>query len=175
MAKIEGWQTDLGKKGIDILVGKGHLNNPEDWKKKLADDSQNWLLFTLLGRIVKDSLPLGSQPSTPQGQQWYTYNASAYSYASEDPLAGSQWGDKTAIGTNVRVGVIAVPRGHMLFKKKVEIKFPSGWTHKDGIYTAEDTFGAGTTGNRIDVFMTTGAECIQFGRRDVQLRIIGDM
>lgn len=102
---------------------------------------------------------------------WSTYGGSAYSYASEDAYAGAQWGDKTALGTNVRPGVIAVDRRVIPLGTKVELKFPAGFERYNGIYTAEDT-GSAIKGNRIDIFMTDYNQCATFGRRDVQLRII---
>lgn len=105
---------------------------------------------------------------------WITFNASAYStYANGDPYAGKQWGNKTSIGY-VRPGIIAIPRNHPFLKlrMKVELKFPSGWEHLNGIYDIEDRFGAGTTGNRIDIYMDDYSEVVRWGRRDLQLRII---
>ena len=101
---------------------------------------------------------------------WMTFNASAYStQANGDPYAGD-WGNKTALGTSVRAGVIAVDRNVIPLGSKVEIKFPSGWEYLNGIYTAEDVGGA-IKGSRIDVFMNNYNTCLSFGRRNVQLRV----
>lgn len=115
-----------------------------------------------------------SSSSTNTGN-WITFNASAYStYANGDPYAGKQWGNLTAMGTTVRHGVLAIPRSHPFLKlgMKVELKFPSGWEHMNGVYSLEDTFGAGTSGNRVDIYMDNYSRCLQWGRRDLQLRVI---
>ena len=50
--KIEKWQEDMGKKGIDNLVKKGLLNNPDKWEDKLAEPVPQYLLWSMLDRIT---------------------------------------------------------------------------------------------------------------------------
>ena len=49
---IEKWMEDSGIKSLDNLANKGLINNAEDWKKKLEEPVQAWLLFTMLDRIT---------------------------------------------------------------------------------------------------------------------------
>lgn len=147
-------------------------------KESLRDKNQK-----LQNQISSRSSSVSARTSTNSSRsdssqssgEWITFNASAYStYANGDPYAGKQWGNKTAMGTTVRHGVLAIPRNHPFLKlgMKVELKFPSGWENMSGTYSVEDTFGAGTSGNRIDIYMDNYSRCLKWGRRDVQLRVI---
>lgn len=51
--QLAQWQIDLGNKAIDVLVKEGLINNPEDWKKKLGENTPNWLFFTMFQRLVE--------------------------------------------------------------------------------------------------------------------------
>jgi 3D (Asp-Asp-Asp) domain-containing protein len=46
------------------------------------------------------------------------------------------------------------------------------WPEIDGTYVAEDTGGA-IKGNIIDVYMQDYDTCLQFGRRQVEVRVLG--
>jgi len=52
---IEKWMEESGIKSLDNLANKGLINNAEDWKKKLAEPVQAWLLFTMLDRIITNN------------------------------------------------------------------------------------------------------------------------
>ena len=82
-----------------------------------------------------------------------TVRASAYTHT----------GSRTATGTYPRFGTVAVdPRVIPLGSRLTIEGFPGV------IFRAEDTGGA-VVGNKIDIFMDTRAECIQFG---VQTRVV---
>ena len=51
---IEKWMEESGIKSLNNLANKGLINNAEDWKKKLAEPVQAWLLFTMLDRIANN-------------------------------------------------------------------------------------------------------------------------
>lgn len=78
----------------------------------------------------------------------------------------------TATGTSVSQGrTIAVDPNVIPLGSKVEIIFPSEYSYLNGIYIAEDTGGA-IKGNKIDLYLNSKSACINFGVRNVQLKII---
>ncbi len=50
---LEKWKEEMGIKSIDSLVKKGIVNNPEDWKKSLAENVPQWLFWSIIDRITK--------------------------------------------------------------------------------------------------------------------------
>lgn len=86
---------------------------------------------------------------------WMSFTATAY-----DPTVG----DTTRMGTPARVGVVAVDPSVIPLGATVEIE---GY----GVYSAEDT-GSAIIGNRIDIFLSSHSEAINFGVRSVRVRIL---
>lgn len=76
-------------------------------------------------------------------------------------------GTRTASGTAVREGVVAVDRRVIPLGTKLYIVANGGVVY--GHAVAEDT---GVRGNRIDLYFDTYEECIQFGRRDCMVYIL---
>lgn len=81
---------------------------------------------------------------------------------------GGSVGTRTASGTAVHVGVVAVDRSVLPLGTKVYV------VSNDGAYTygfaiAEDT---GVRGNTIDLYMDTNSQCIQFGVRECSVYIL---
>lgn len=81
---------------------------------------------------------------------------------------GGRVGTRTASGTAVHVGVVAVDRSVIPLGTKVYV------VSNDGAYTygfaiAEDT---GVRGNTIDLYMDTNHQCIQFGVRECTVYIL---
>ena len=81
---------------------------------------------------------------------------------------GGKVGTRTASGTQVRVGVVAVDRRVMPLGTKVYVVSNDG-SYVYGFAVAEDT---GVRGNIIDLYMDTYNECIQFGVRDCTVYIL---
>lgn len=52
--ELAKWQQEMGVKSIDSLVKKGVVNNPEDWKKTLAENVPQWLFWSIVDRITKE-------------------------------------------------------------------------------------------------------------------------
>ena len=86
---------------------------------------------------------------------WMDFTATAY-----DPTVG----DTTRMGTPARVGVIAVDPSVIPLGSTVEVE---GY----GVYSAEDTGGA-INGRKIDIFLSSHQEAINFGVRSVRVRIL---
>ena len=83
-----------------------------------------------------------------------------------DPTAGS----KTAMGTKARVGAVAVDPRVIPLGSKLYIESMDGFPTY-GYATAEDTGGA-IKGNRIDLFYSTNAQALKFGRRNVKVYVL---
>ena len=81
---------------------------------------------------------------------------------------GGSVGTRTASGTTVRVGVVAVDRSVLPLGTKVYVMSNDGM-YVYGFAVAEDT---GVRGNTIDLYMDTNRECIQFGVRECTVYIL---
>ena len=81
---------------------------------------------------------------------------------------GGKVGTRTASGTQVRVGVVAVDKSVMPLGTKVYVVSNDG-AYVYGFAVAEDT---GVRGNIIDLYMDSYSECIQFGVRDCTVYIL---
>ena len=81
---------------------------------------------------------------------------------------GGSVGTRTASGTTVRVGVVAVDRSVLPLGTKVYVMSNDGM-YVYGFAVAEDT---GVRGNTIDLYMDTSRECIQFGVRECTVYIL---
>lgn len=89
------------------------------------------------------------------GGEWMNFTATAY-----DPSVG----DTTRMGTPARLGVIAVDPDVIPLGSIVEVE---GY----GTFSAEDTGGA-INGRKIDIFVSTYDEAMNFGVRSVRVRVI---
>lgn len=82
--------------------------------------------------------------------------------------SGGGVGTRTASGTPVQVGVVAVDRSVLPLGTKVFVMSNDG-AYVYGFAVAEDT---GVRGNTIDLYMNTTRECIQFGVRECTVYIL---
>ena len=129
-----------------------------------------WMAVTdLLGPAIDHELdrmhPGGHRPTAKSGAvvvedepQTTTMTATAYSW-------GCGNGDGyTASMTPVREGVIAVDPTVIPLGSQVEIVGM-------GVFSAEDTGGL-IRGNRVDIFMPSRGMALDFGRQEVEVRVI---
>ena len=77
-------------------------------------------------------------------------------------------GTRTATGTTVHVGVVAVDRRVIPLGSRLYIETAKG-SYVYGIAVAEDT---GVRGNTIDLYMNSYRDCVNFGRRAVNVYIL---
>ena len=92
--------------------------------------------------------------STNKNGRLITVNASAYSGH-----------NITATGTTPKWGTIAVDPSVIPYGTRVYIpKF-------DMVFTAEDCGGA-IKGNKIDIFMNSESDCVNFGRQNIEIQIL---
>lgn len=111
-------------------------------------------------RIVENN------PSVSSNARTLTVNASAYTYAENDPYVSEKWGNKTFTGKDVRFGYVAVDPNVIPLGTRMKIE-----GFGDTIFTAEDT-GNWIVGNKIDIFLPSYEECIQFGRKNIKIYIL---
>ncbi len=118
-------------------------------------------------------LTIGDGIITTETGEVLTYtgvkNVLATAYSTEG------WGRPgiTATGTIARVGAIAVDPSVIPYGTRMFIVSNDG-EYVYGVATAEDTGNPDyISGNRVDLYFDTVAECVQFGARDCQVYILG--
>ena len=99
-------------------------------------------------------------------------NATAYdlSYASTGKRPGDKYYGITASGTHVKPGTVAVDPKVIPLGTKLYIESMDSWPDY-GYAVAEDK-GSAIKGNKIDLFMESRSQCMQFGRRKVKVYIL---
>ena len=104
-----------------------------------------------------------------------TVNGEELSYSKSLRMIGTAYtagigvvNNTTATGTQVRVGVVAVDKRVIPLGTKLFIEAANG-SYIYGTAVAEDT---GVRGNVIDLYMNSYADCVNFGRRDVNVYIL---
>jgi 3D (Asp-Asp-Asp) domain-containing protein len=107
---------------------------------------------------IEPAIPAPIQEPS-RGERVLVFEATAYCY-----------GNITKTGTNPVEGrTIAVDPEVIPLGSRVHVSCES-WPEIDGTYIAEDTGGA-IKGNIIDVYMADKGQCIQWGRRQVEVRL----
>ncbi len=106
---------------------------------------------------------VGGVFTAPDGTEYnYSY------YIDVTATAYTHTGDPTYMGTEAKVGVIAVDPRNIALGSKVYV---IGGYGDYGLCSAED-IGGGIKGKRIDVFLDTEEECVSFGRRKMRAYVI---
>jgi len=105
----------------------------------------------------------GGVYTAPDGKEYnYSY------YIDVVATAYTHTGDPTYCGTVAEVGVIAVDPRYIPLRSNVYVIGNYG---DYGVCRAED-IGGGIKRARIDVFLDTEAECVQFGRRNMRCYVL---
>ncbi len=106
---------------------------------------------------------VGGVFTAPDGTEYnYSY------YIDVTATAYTHTGDPTYMGTEAKVGVIAVDPRNIALGSEVYVIGNYG---DYGLCRAED-IGGGIKGKRIDVFLDTEEECVRFGRRKMRAYVI---
>jgi len=95
-----------------------------------------------------------------------TLSMTATAYCSCSTCCGPYDGTVTASGTTARWGVVAADTSVLPFGTQIRI---SGF---DDVFTVEDRGGA-IKGDRIDIWFPSHAQALAFGRRTVQVEVVG--
>ena len=147
--------------GIDGAVGKvmrTKVVNGEALESETVEESINLTPVTeeiLVGTGGVFTSPDGTEHS-------YSY------YIDVVATAYTHTGNRTYTGTVARVGVIAVDPRYIELGKEVYVIGNYG---DYGVCTAED-IGGGIKRARIDVFLDTEEECVEFGRRNMRCYVL---
>lgn len=149
------------------------LNNQIEELKKKQEELENKIEEVRISKINKKQTVTSRSGSTVRetvqtssnvvtgNEKWIWANVSAYCSCTK--CCGKTNGI-TASGAKATANhTIAAPSTYK-FGTKIEI---AGM----GIYTVEDRGGA-ITGNKIDVYFNSHSEALQFGRRNLQIRVV---
>jgi 3D (Asp-Asp-Asp) domain-containing protein len=115
---------------------------------------------TAIEPAIPEQVPAPVQEPS-RGGRILTCEATAYCYGSV-----TKTGTSPVEGRTIAVDPEVIPLG-----SRVYVSCES-WPEVNGWYIAEDTGGA-IKGNIIDVYMQDYDTCLQFGRRQVEVRVLG--
>jgi len=116
------------------------------------------------GAIIAQSQDLEPSPEPPDPPT--SQRSDSYPYAHFVATAYSVRGT-TASGVSVNTGIVAADPNVLPIGSVIEMKLGS---HSD-IYTVLDT-GGFIKGNRIDIYLPDSDQAIEFGRRQVKIRVL---
>lgn len=160
-----------GQSGLKQIIAQSFRHNTN----QLPSSVKEVILQEPVNRIVEVGTKVYVEPAT-QPAETEAYTETYTEPAAESSYTAGGWmnftataydptvGDTTRMGTPARVGVVAVDPSVIPLGSIVEIE---GY----GTYSAEDTGGA-INGNRIDIFLSSHSEAINFGVRSVRVRIL---
>ena len=115
---------------------------------------------TAIEPAIPEQVPAPVQEPS-RGERVLMMEATAYCYGNI-----TKTGTSPVEGRTIAVDPEVIPLG-----SKVYVSCDT-WPEIDGTYVAEDTGGA-IKGNIIDVYMQDYDTCLQFGRRQVEVRVLG--
>lgn len=158
------------ERGNENIITKGENGLREDKiKETYVNDeleSREVIESSIIKEPVNEIVEVGTKEvkESPKGDRsgrCITMEATAYDYSA---------GNVTALGTQVRVGAVAVDPNVIPLGSKLYIESTDSWPSY-GYAVAEDTGGA-IKGNRIDLFFTSSETANNFGRRIVKVYVL---
>lgn len=163
VSQVTGSDADKVVIGEEYLALDKELVAKDEAEKKAAAEK------AALEKAKKEE----EEKKSSKGDKEFSYSkvieckATAYddSYASN-----GKWGAVTAMGTDLRPGVIAVDPKVIPLGTKVYIESTDDWPDY-GYAVAEDTGGA-IKGNKVDLFFKSSKTVYNFGRRNVKVYIL---
>lgn len=153
--------VEQGKKGLKVETVQNTYVNDEHVSTDVLKSEIKEEAKTEIQKVGTKATPAQAAMGDRKVKKVITMQATAY-----DPTAGS----KTAMGTRARVGAVAVDPRVIPLGSKLYIESADGFPTY-GYATAEDTGGA-IKGNRIDLFYSTNAQALRFGRRNVKVYVL---
>ena len=154
-----------GKNGkVEYTYAVTYVDGNETERTLISEETVSEAVnkVVLVGTKKKPTVTTSSTPTSFKAV--YTMKATAYTY-------GDDGGNKTATGIRPYRGVVAVDPNVIPLGTKLYIETADG-RYVYGSAVAADTGGA-IKGNRIDIFLESEQECISFGRRTVNVYIVG--
>lgn len=145
--------------------------NDESPKKDVPKDVPNNNIVMPSGDIINpDEKTITLKDGTVRKyKQIIRMNSTSYDAS---PESNGPWGPITALGTNLRPGVVSVDPTVIPLKTQLYITSTDEWPSY-GMAIAEDTGGA-IKGNKIDLFYESSETVYKYGRRDVIVYVIED-
>jgi 3D (Asp-Asp-Asp) domain-containing protein len=120
------------------------------------------LVLALIACPTQTAIEPASPVQEPsRGERVLVFEATAYCYGNI-----TKTGTSPVEGRTIAVDPEVIPLG-----SRVYVSCES-WPEVNGWYIAEDTGGV-IKGNIIDVYMQDYDDCIQWGRRQVEVRVLG--
>ena len=173
--------TDAGPSPLDPLTdvelipaktrtGGSTLEAPEAPAEQPAEISQAELDRSQEKLDVSQEAALPANAIVTLSGEVLTYTQVLSCEATAYTCEGSSW-NTTATGTTARYGEIAVDPSVIPLGSRLYVTCDDGYCVY-GVCTAEDTGGA-IKGYRIDLYFDTYNECINFGRRQCTVYILG--
>lgn len=151
------------------LIGERMIEEPVD---EITEYGVNYIRLSSRGIVERDARRLSSPADELSYSQALTCTATAYdlSYESCGKHPGDPYYGISASGMQMSRGVVAVdpsviPMGTKLYIESLD-SYPDY-----GFAVAGDTGGA-IKGNKVDLFMDSRSEALQFGRRKVKVYIL---
>jgi len=181
--KLPDWQENVLQEGRDGERREGHeviYQDGEETARQLIDVVDTPAEPTIIEKGTRANFAnngdeVSAINTNADGSGTITLdNGQTLTFSSSRTMKGTAYttggkvGTRTASGTQVRVGVVAVDRSVMPLGTKVYVVSNDG-SYVYGFAVAEDT---GVRGNIIDLYMDTYNECIQFGVRDCTVYIL---
>ena len=181
--KLPDWQENVlqeGRDGERREVYEVIYQDGEETARQLIDLVDTQPVPTIIEKGTKENFAnngdeVSAINTNADGSGTITLdNGQTLTFSSSRTMKGTAYttggkvGTRTASGTQVRVGVVAVDRSVMPLGTKVYVVSNDG-SYVYGFAVAEDT---GVRGNIIDLYMDTYNECIQFGVRDCTVYIL---
>lgn len=149
--------------------------NPADKPNDKGEDSKNEVpnnnIVMPSGDIINpDNKTITLKDGTVRKyKQIIRMNSTSYDAS---PESNGPWGPITALGTNLRPGVVAVDPNVIPLKTELYVTSTDEWPSY-GMAIAEDTGGA-IKGNKIDLFYESSETVHKYGRRDVIVYVLED-
>lgn len=154
-----------GEKGEKKLVYEISYTDGEETGRKLVSETVTKKPVDKVILVGTKKVPKVQTSGTPKKYKAvYTMRATAYTY-------GDDGGNVTATGIRPYKGIVAVDPKVIPLGSKLYIETSDG-SYVYGTAVAADTGGA-IKGNKIDLFMNSETECRRFGRRTVNVYVIG--
>jgi 3D (Asp-Asp-Asp) domain-containing protein len=162
--EVDNLNNKLTEKEKELSTLSEENSNLKEENNNLNDSlkTKEEELETLQSKATVTSRSSTTVTRTESSSEWITGNISAY--CSCTLCCGSYANGITASGAKATAGrTIAAPSTYA-FGTKIEIE---GY----GIYVVEDRGGA-INGNRLDVYMNSHSEALNFGRKQIRFRVV---
>lgn len=150
--------------GLVVIMGVLFANNFKlrelaEVQQEVIDKQEEYI--NISDDLIEDLKQLKDRLDEIESLEIYSMEATAYT---DDKQSQGKWVGQTATGVKSQIGIVAVdpkviPLGTRLY---VEGYGPA---------RAMDTGGA-IKGNRIDVFLPNRGKCIEWGRKNIRVRVV---